>query len=467
MKKLFILIIYVLLINLSAICQISVTASTSKNHNVDNVVIKEYAYPVTITSACSHNDIFYYTVFSYNDATRISYDIELDGYIVHDFVIDDDSVFFCGQSENGYGIIGFFDINDLFFNNGSFYIQNTFLLDYYEYAGNLVKLVTYKCFNPDSDYYRHIVSVGYGKNNPDGCMVDMYYYMHHWESTNGILYGSFPQSLKDVTVVGDYLVTAGYEAFPYLTLRSYRRGEPFSMTGPQDHVHTFHTFATGDERFWDTANVLLTPISNTLFATASLWNFDKDYYSQKNILKLHIAEYNLLPLLSYSSSSMFLSSEAYFPMQKSLKKLYAFTAAADNSGHPAFGILLETTLSKGLFFEIDMPSLTLPFNIFSSYTGGELCTDQGLEGLDNYNGRTQYVMSGHCKDISTLQTFEVETSGVQSNCMPAEMSKIDPVVPVISTVTFSPYYVFGNILALKAVEPSRYDDMEIVIDCYE
>lgn len=60
-----------------------------------------------------------------------------------------------------------------------------------------------------------------------------------------------------------------------------------------------------------------------------------------------------------------------------------------------------------------------------------------------------------------------QTMQVQSNCMPAEMSKIDPVVPVISTVTFSPYYVFGNILALKAVEPSRYDDMEIVIDCYE
>ena len=105
-------------------------------------------------------------------------------YEVNDFVIDNDTVFFCGKDRNGKGTIGFFNIQDLFFNGGAFYVASTFPLDPGYYVATLNKLITYR----DATGKRHIVCIGQAAKEDRSlypCIVDLY-------STSGQLMKHLP-----------------------------------------------------------------------------------------------------------------------------------------------------------------------------------------------------------------------------------------------------------------------------------
>ena len=218
---------------------------------IQDVIIKSYNYPYTITCAfCDFSDPqSYYSIIALNDANHVSHQRPLTGYRVHDFVIDHDTVFFCGESQYGFGVIGFLDINDFFYNWGDFYIQDTIRLIDGNSVANLTDMVTYY----GEDGFKHVVSIGYAQDSfiyytsQNSCIVDMKFENYNMYSYNtGVISKSNPEALKDIELRGNYIVTAGFELGPYISIRLYNKNNIFYSGGskiqctysifPQDRI---------------------------------------------------------------------------------------------------------------------------------------------------------------------------------------------------------------------------------------
>ncbi|MBP5190735.1 MAG: hypothetical protein J6031_07465 [Bacteroidales bacterium] len=411
MKRNVFIFICGLIISVSALAQTSITAYESNVWNYDEIVIKQYNYPATISSKYSGESGS--TVFEYNvdigANSSTSTQVILKGYRVHDFVIDNDSVFFCGQMGN-CGIIGYFDIHDLFFTNGSYYVQDYFNLPNGKTVGDLTKLITYMG-DERSLSSRRIVAIGYEQANHFGCIVDVQFF---GISTTGYVDASPMESFRDIILVGDNLVTAGFEVSNYLTFRVYDKN--FVLTnGIEDYRHTFSNFYGCEKRTWNLKDVLLYPLTENLLASASIWNTSTEG-QEKSVQRIHIGEYDLNNLISSSYANMVHSWEISYNNYDYFNRLYGFVY---NDWTSSYGILSSSKSSESLFLETDRPISSFLNNLkaSSSYEG---CVDMGLQGLDLYNTKLQYVMAGRCLYHNNQEYFQIETSGVQSACLPDE-----------------------------------------------
>ena len=105
--------------------QTSQTTHFSQSFSLgDHNVVKENQYPITIASAiCGESGA---SEFFYNVAGQSVRSAIVRATNVYDFAIDNDTVFYCGTDNFNNAIIGFFVIQDLFFNGGQFYYSNQF-----------------------------------------------------------------------------------------------------------------------------------------------------------------------------------------------------------------------------------------------------------------------------------------------------------------------------------------------------
>lgn len=102
------------------LAQTSVLAHAKMPFPIEKTIIREYSYPTTISYLA--NDSCGY--FVYADASLSAICSPMDAkYNITDFVIDNDSVFFCGVNSKGRGFIGFFDINDFFFGTNNYFVD--------------------------------------------------------------------------------------------------------------------------------------------------------------------------------------------------------------------------------------------------------------------------------------------------------------------------------------------------------
>ena len=233
------------------------------NFKMLHATIKEYQYPKTI--CCYKFDTTinnYFSAFTIQDH-QLNLHIKtkyLYGYVVNDFEISNDSVFFCGYTYDSTakqirGIIGFFNINDFFFDSGSYFIQDNFVV-VDPYTGDpakverLTKLVTYT----NNIGERHIVCIGHTNEELAirmACMVDMYKGdlrtadtlrpIAPWTYITGLLYKSEPKYLRDIALVGNWIVTAGFEDQDYISLRTYNINNVFQLNGTQNTSHRIHS----------------------------------------------------------------------------------------------------------------------------------------------------------------------------------------------------------------------------------
>ena len=430
-----------------------------KSDTADNVIIKEYFYPVTITASYYENN--FTTVFSYHDASFSSINIPLENYIVRDFVIDNDTVFFCGENIERTGIVGYFEINDLFFNSGNFHIVCLLELPNNRRIGNLTKLVAFSYTDTLSGYVRKMVTVGTEKSDGYGCIAEVFCDNGlHWISTTGYIDNSVSESLLDVSLVKNHIVTVGFEEKPFLSIRNYRKDVIFSLSGIQDNRHSFNGFAASEGRKWLTDNVLVSTMDNQRFATASTWLRYDSLSVVKMIPSIHLAVFDLPSLLALLPTGMQLSSEVIFPNHTTLSGPSGFVS---NNTKSMFGVIPLTKTGGSLFFEADW-DLSLIANSINA-TGLDLCGDRGWRGLDIYNGQAQYVMAGRCIDDLTIHTYQVETAGMQSLCMPYEASTINNLTPITSNVTVKGFEYWGYIPSFVDVAPGKTNYTDIEIEC--
>ena len=169
--------------------------------------IRELMYPTTITYVNRSDGK---VTFIYGDASMMTSEVTIDGYTVNDMVLTKDTVFFCGvKNKPKLAMLGFFNIQDAFFNMGPINVQEGLLSSDDVLISKLTRLETYM----DSRGKRHMFCVGNDANTLP-CLVDKTDF-----ATGAYQVGTAPYNTETFTDVkiardgdgNDYLVTAGYE----------------------------------------------------------------------------------------------------------------------------------------------------------------------------------------------------------------------------------------------------------------
>lgn len=471
---------------LSTEAQTSKTSHFSQTYPLDNHnVVREYNYPVTIASAVSQLGIsqFYYNVTGQSVVSAF-----LKASNVYDFVIDNDTVFYCGKENDGNGLIGFFNIQDLFFNGGRFYFSMDFPINYYNvgqdqecyYAESFNKLVTYR----DAMGKRHIVCVGQTRGNGGArpCIVDLFsdpngaylaYNAGMIDDTNiagGMLdikrfcTAAYP-ALDDMTrpaLPCDYLVVAGVDNDSNLSLRFFDAQDPLAVTGPQNTFYVFDSYYNPN-RQRHVIDPLIYPMSDSTIAVASVLHYWMGNIGLVNLINFN--EINIHQLLSGSATSMVRSVDMKTSAVGETTKLNQFVYNTSTSRFAALfeGFTQSNGITKSYFVEVNY-WLNSALNLLTGYEANSTCVDKGFTGLDLYNSKSQYVLFGKCSGNVYQHNVGIETSGSASHCQPQTTATFTEVDSRTSHSFNSEVLILGwrnNIKSLSAM----IETGNIEIDC--
>ena len=162
-----------LLISLSVMAQTSVTVLEPHMVNDANkVIIKERFRDSLSTIACynSNNEEIEKVTFVYSNSSMQTIEVTIDSYYVNDMVVERDSVFFCGRmTREKQGILGYFEINDVFFGSGQIYIDSGFVAGENNFP--VIEFTRLLHFYRDNGTSSHIASIGTCDGNYP-CLVD-------------------------------------------------------------------------------------------------------------------------------------------------------------------------------------------------------------------------------------------------------------------------------------------------------
>lgn len=203
--------------------------------NVTKHLVQSYNHPLTVHyyEDCRGGH------FLLSDFNSTSICVNMDSVSVNDFIIMSDSVFFCGIANNGLGAVGFFDINDYFYNSHDFYFyKNINIASANKKAQSLNRIVAYH----DSHNMPHIVSIG-TTDNGEQCIVDNYidYSFYVWYYLSGYIEPPSQEILTDLAVTNSFVVTSGLTDLggTGYSLRVHPRDYIFPSSGVQDYAYHF------------------------------------------------------------------------------------------------------------------------------------------------------------------------------------------------------------------------------------
>ncbi len=237
------------------------------NMTIDKIISKTYKQSVSICYIENkQKHCFAYVETSASLAKYVFIDPR---YNVEDFYIRNDSVFFCGKTED-VAFIGYYDIVD-FFSGQSFYINNSLYSVNNKKITTLKKIVSFLSTNGDV----HIVSIGTTENKSP-CIIDVTndIFNNTWTYNVGDLQNYPQESLKDLILTDNYIVTAGFvdSISRYICLRRYEKdnvinGSIQDITNVYDGSNCFYSVFPND-------TILLSHFNEDTVAAATTSNIN-------------------------------------------------------------------------------------------------------------------------------------------------------------------------------------------------
>lgn len=236
--------------------------------NVQKTVIRETTALHSISYIETPTDHYFaYYDGSSNSAKEIRINT---GFSINDFVIDNDSVFFCGSNVANQACVGHFDIQD-FFNGTQSYFSTSFPFYYIDNGmlqtiSSFEQMITY-----EESGHRRLATTGYISSI--GSVVTEIYY----DLTTSIKYkiGQLSinsERIRDISLTDNYVLTAGFtNSSPSLPIiRVYERSSMFKTGGPQDTITYFRKYGPQTVLF-DPEQLLLSHLQGDTFAMAAYW----------------------------------------------------------------------------------------------------------------------------------------------------------------------------------------------------
>ena len=465
-----------LLMSLSAFAQTSVTVLEPHMVNDANkVIIKErpFHYPYTITCSNSKEGEVNKVTFIYNAPTMQVVEVTMEDYYVNDMVVDRDSVFFCGKKiSTKEGIIGYFDIDDVFANSGQIYIESGFVAG--ESGLPVLEFTRLIHFSRENGAYSHVASIGIcDKKSKYPCLIDLKVdYMHTYVS--GCVYDG-DESFTDLKLVrhGLYyddlnLVTAGYNVQygRYINIRVYNFNNFFSLTGPQDMCHVF-CMDTGYVIPWLDGGVLLSEIENNIFATVSYRAtflqpiIRDDEISMINYpSNIHLAFYNLSSIYSNSVYGM-TSNYEISASANAFREMNQFLFNPTISSLAFLHTFKTNSSSQYVSEYTDFKLPSLP-----SLTTIQLYSNPGIRqsGLSLYNSNVNYILSGYDQTFTTVLHYQMNKFNTLSRCANKTERSCEKKEVVASHNFERPFSFIGGICITKTPE-LKIDYLPLYIEC--
>lgn len=237
--------------------------------NVTKTIIRETATFHSISyfeTAIGH----YFAYYDGSSGSVITVPININ-FSVNDFVISDDSVFFCGIFYT-IGSIGHFNIQDFFYGSHTYY--NTSFNFYYNTAASPVYVRSFDKMVAFSDSgIRKVAAIGMLTNNSYAVMEARYAFSPN-NTTVSYVVGTAGDAVLDIALTDNYVVTAGFNSIlgvgPLPFVRVYERGSLFQSGGPQDTVTFFSKYGSQTVRF-NARQLVLSHLQGDDFALAAYW----------------------------------------------------------------------------------------------------------------------------------------------------------------------------------------------------
>ena len=448
MKKNNYLFLACLTVGMTAFGQTSMLKKETHTSNSNRVIVEEYIYPYTITCVSTYNGPA--TFIHSSTSSSSTMEVVIKDIIVNDMVIFGDTLFFCGtNNNNSQGIMGFFDIHELFFNSGSVWIQNIFLVgNYMNYANTLTRLDSYI----DNSHVRHVVSVGTCNENLP-CLVDMFESnFGSWVYNAGYI-NDPDETLTDIKIVGPvedrHAVTAGYYygSEQCLCLRAYNINSLFMPGGTQDNRRIFmDTTANGH---WIDDIVLITDVDMSHFATLSC---HYDYDLVKSYYKNNICFFNRGDFVAGLPSSMVSMTDFDFLNSSINRRIEQFEMSRPSS--TLHFLHTYSHLSDGAMSEFCEVPYSTPTALGANTT--YRTTGSLLQGLSLFNYGLQYRLGGFTSSSPTEIEYWLKTTAQQTNCAERYSYRSKNLRNVKLIIEHVIFYNIGDICELEETEYGLY-----------
>ena len=398
-----------LLLAFLTLSAVGLSAQTSQTYEmllpypVTRTIVREWAAPVNIVYAeTAHGNYFIH-----NDIGAAPKIAEIDATLsVSDFAIDDDFVFFCGNSTSGRPFFGFFHIPDLFFGSGAYAIDDSTINTQSGTLAKLSKMVFFKDIK-----FRQIAAIGTSSTGLP-CVVHSFFTSP--TASNNIDVEEVPiaydESLLDIALTNDYIVTTGFSAqsstHPYLSLRLYDKDHSDFF----NHCNTGYYFTTQSNEYrLEPTQLVSDKLAYNFLSIAAYYRYDKA--SGGDIL--YTPEYGtyigMFSVISSTPPSINHTTSIAIPSIRTHGGWQLHEITDVESSNLDFFLLhdIERDTTSGCIstiYEMSYSSLVAftPVNAKSAI-------DHTLNSIDNFN-TSQYTASGFSHSSNNL-ALATETPG--------------------------------------------------------
>lgn len=383
--------------------QVSQTYEMQLPYPVSRTIVRELAAPISIVYA----ETAYGHYFIHNDPSGISTVAEINSPLsVSDFVVDGDSVFFCGNVTNGQVFFGFFHIPDFFFGSGAYAVDDDIINTQSGTVSSLSKMVSYR-YNSS----RQMAAVGTSSSGLP-CVVHLQFNTpipFHTIYVSEVP-SAYDESMLDIALTDSYIVTAGFadqsSSHPYLSLRLYDINPLFFF----NYCNTaYYSYLQNNEYQFEPNQLVSDKMAYNYISVASYYRYDKASGGNVQYTPEYGTYIGLYYVIQYPTPTLQHAASAIIPSERTHGGWVLHEITKSQSGNFDFFLLhdIERDTSSGCLstiYELSYNAVNSPTPIFAKSTSKHL-----LGSIDNYN-TTQHIASGLYLPNNDL-ALTVETPG--------------------------------------------------------
>ncbi len=438
--------------------QSSVVAHASIPFVIKNTIIREHIFPATVSYM--EKEDFENGVFVYADSSLLATYLPIDSnYLVSDFVIDNDTVWFCGNIRGGKCFFGFFDINDFFFGSHNYYIASNAFFTTQSLVTTLSKLVSYMDNNANA--VRHIVAIG-TTDLGQYCVVNVTYNaaMSSWNYETGEVPASSPETMVDIKVTDVDVFTGGMYLFdpnnPGLVLRVYDRNNVFDPgVNIQDYANEIVDASSQYSFCLDQVSLQQLTCNEIVVAA-----FYRQYQNDRIAVPegTYIGQYRIGDIKNIITHRF--SIRAPHSYYNGGWKLYGFSK--ENPQVSTFNLLQEYEMPNTGFLQsvvyelsVNVVNGALPFSYVTT-------DDYYFWSIDGHYSTLSYLMNGQSTIDNLNMAYNMGQQGV-NDCL--DYGCLQPMpIDMIDVVHDAPFSIISDSFKFKPLKANLYTE-DISVDC--
>lgn len=383
--------------------------------SIERTLVREYSYPATISYIETQSQHFFALNNGYGMLTLVQID---DSISVNDFIVDGDTVLFCGIGNWDRAVVGSFIVPRFFSGTMPYSVTQPHLPCLSGHIKRFDKLISYHIGSE-----RMVLLIGQTITN-----LYCLYEMRIPSGSNigycrvGELSSAYNQKILCIEQTDNYVITAGFTgsgiALP--VIRVHDKNDVFSTLGRQDTMSYYAPDSVVIHH--DNSQMLITHIANEFFLLAA---YSRDYKSGITNLANNGTVYMAFNVNASKVAMPYLFRYSYHKNYSKQWKLWGLTKP--NSLTDTYYLLQKSDI-LGMTNPISKVIELGYSQLLYTPLNYEYIQTYNYESIDGFNGNTQYVVNGYNKADGTQLVFgQGENPGQGgTTCMQSDTASIRP-----------------------------------------